>query len=87
MPNCLYLGVGLTYFLIFVHIIKSSRKLTRQNLSTECHRFDCSIITLAWRDTKGGDIAKIMTGDKIRFPLLLVFCFILRPKLCAFLSF
>ena len=56
--------------------IKSSLKLTHQNLSTECYCLHYSIITLACCDTKVGDIAKVMTGDNIRFPLLFVFCFI-----------
>jgi len=51
-----------------------------------------SAITLACRDTKASNTAKIMTADNIRFPLLLVFYFISlisfsHPKLCAFLSF
>lgn len=49
---------------------KTFMKVNRQNLSTECHRFDYSIITVACCDTKADDIAKIMTADNIRFPLI-----------------
>ena len=34
-----------------------------------------SCITLACYDEQAGDIAKVMTADNIRFPLLLVFFF------------
>ena len=53
-----------------LRVQKRLRQLTRQNLSTECHRFDYCIIAVACCDTKADDIEKIMTADNIRFPLI-----------------